>query len=179
MVQIVFWLYMMHNYDENYLQNPLYRDVFQKTRVLRKPISGIVSSYHELPYILVTPDNEDTSQTVEINGKVSVSPKFVISPQQLGETFGEVFDPETFDNQIVGRVFAFAHGKNKNLKVTSDYLKITNIGKEAQEHLTDLEDRLMREENVRTALVFGPAFQHYPISIDRFITEIVDREFRA
>lgn len=169
----------MHNYDGDYLQNPLFRDVFQKTRVVRKPISGIVSSYHELPYILVTPDNEDTSRTMEINGKVSVSPKFVISPQQLGETFGEVFDPETFDSQIVGRVFAFAHGRNKNLKVTSDYLRITPVTKAAEEHVNDVQDRLMREENVRTALLFGPAFQHYPISLDRFISEIVDREFNV
>jgi len=168
---------MFGSLQNNYLNNPILRDVFQKTRILRKPISGIVSGYHELPYILVTPNEENTAHTVEINGKVSVSPRFILSPEMMGETFGQVFDPETFDRNIEGRVFAFAAGKQTNMKVVSDYLRITNLEVEAQEHAGRVLDRLLIEENVKTALVIGPAFQYYPISVDKFITEIIEREF--
>lgn len=162
---------------DNYLNNPLLRGVFENTNILRKPITGIVSNYHELPYILLTPDDENPSRTVEINGKVSVSPKFIISPNALGDTFGDVFDPETFDNRLEGRLFVYAHGRNKNLKVKSDYLRIESVEHKLQEYSEQIQDRLFREENVRTGLVLGPAFQYYPISVDRFISEIVDREF--
>ncbi len=34
------------------------RGIFEQTRILRKPITGIISGYHVLPYILVGPDRE-------------------------------------------------------------------------------------------------------------------------
>ena len=168
---------MWPNFQSNYLQNPQFRSVYDQTQVLRRPLCGIVSGYHELPYILITPDDDDPSHSVEINGKVNVSPKFIISPGALSETFGEVFDPETFDRQIEGRFFSFACGRRKDVQVKSEYLHIKNIQEKVQEYLDKVHDKLMLEENIRTSLLFGPVFQYYPISIDRFISEIVEREF--
>jgi hypothetical protein len=35
----------------------------------------------------------------------------------------------------------------------------------------------MREEILNTGLIFSPDVKFYPVSIERFITEILDREF--
>ena len=159
-------------------QNETLREVYLKTDILRKPISGIVSGYHQLPYILIAPNDENPSHTIEINGKINVSPKFILSPQALQETFGDIFDPETFDREIQGRLFSYAYTGNKQLKIESEYFKLQNYEEKPEEHLNRVNDNLMAKENTRTGLIFGPKFQYYPVSVDRFISEIIDREFR-
>jgi hypothetical protein len=162
-----------------YRENPVLKNIYLQTHIVRKPISGIISGYHELPYILITPDDENPLHSIEINGKVNVSPRFVISASALTESFGEVFDPETFDKDLQGRLFSFSFARKKNLKVKSEYCNINNLEINPKEYVDTIHDRLQMSENVNTALVFGPAFQYYPVSIDRFITEIVEREFGA
>ena len=34
------------------------RHVFDETRVVRKPMTGIITGYHVLPYILVGPEHD-------------------------------------------------------------------------------------------------------------------------
>jgi hypothetical protein len=164
--------------NNKYGRNEMLREIYFKTDILRKPISGIISGYHELPYILIAPNDNNPSHTIEINGKINVSPKFILSPQTLQETFGEVFDPETFDQEIQGRVFSFAYTGNRQIKVESEYFKVQNYEVKPEEHLNRINDSLMAQENTRTGLIFGPKFQYYPVSVDRFISEIIDREFR-
>jgi hypothetical protein len=163
----------------NYSENEILQEVFSKTTILRKPISGFISGYHQLPYILVAPSDQNSSHTVEINGKINVSPKFIISPVSLNETFGDIFDPQTFDQAIEGRFFSFAYARNKNVKIQNEYFNITNYEDKPQEHLDRVHDRLLQQENTSTGLIFSPKFQFYPVSIDRFLTEILDREFRV
>jgi hypothetical protein len=158
--------------------NETLREVYFKTDILRKPISGIVSGYHQLPYILIAPNDENPMHTIEINGKINVSPKFILSPQALQESFGDVFDPETFDSGIKGRLFSFVYTGNKQLRIESEYFKLQNYEEKPEEHLIRVNDILMAQENTRTGLIFGPKFQYYPVSVDRFISEIIDREFR-
>jgi hypothetical protein len=155
------------------------QEVYYKTNILRKPINGIVSGYHDLPYVLIAPNEENSSHSIEINGKINVSPKFVISPGMLGETFGDVFDPETFDKQIEGRLFSFGYAGKKNLKIQNESFNITNYEENPEDHCNRISDQLMQQENTKTALIFSPKFQFYPVSIDRFISEILDREFRV
>jgi hypothetical protein len=168
----------MKNWNPNNENNDLLRETYFKTNILRKPISGILSGYHELPYILVAPNDENPAHTVEIKGKINVSPKFIITAQSLQETFGEVFDPSTFDQELQGRLFSFAYSGNKKLKVESEYFKLHNFEEKPEEHLNRVNDQLMMQENTRTGLIFSPKFQYYPVSMDRFISEIVDREFK-
>jgi hypothetical protein len=158
--------------------NRIISEVYHATDILRKPLSGIVSGYHRLPYILISPDDEDPSHSIQIKGRIDVSPRFVISPQMLAETFGQVFDPETIDQSINGRFFSFAYSRSKSIKVENQDFEIRNFEERAQEHMNRVHDDLQREENVRTALIFGPRFPFYPVSLDRFLNEIVDREFR-
>lgn len=165
--------------NSNYNQNPKLQKIFHTTKIVRKPISGIVSGYHELPYILIAPDDENPSHSIEINGKINVSPKFIISPGTLNETFGDIFDPETIDKEIEGRLFSFAYSNKKNLKVVSEYFTVKNYEENPNEHVDRVHDKLLLQENIKTGLIFGPHFKYYPISIDRFINEILDHEFRV
>jgi hypothetical protein len=164
--------------NENQLNNEL-QDLYNTTKIIRRPISGIVSGYHDLPYILIAPHDENPSHTIEINGKISVSPKFIISPGMINDSFGDIFDPETFDKQIEGRLFSFGYARRKNLKIQSESFQITNFEDDPEDHCNKVNDRLMQEENTKTGLIFSPKFQFYPVSIDRFISEILDREFRV
>ena len=159
--------------------NATIREGYEATNVLRKPLSGIVSGYHELPYILIAPDTGDTSHSVQVNGRINVSPRFVISADHLKEAFGDVFDPSTFDRQLHARVFSFACNRNKNIKVESQHFEVRHLEDNAEDRVSRVEDDLAREENVRTALIFGPRFDYYPVSLDRFVNEIVEREFRV
>jgi hypothetical protein len=170
---------MQGQWQNNYQFNPKLQKIFHTTKIVRKPISGIISGYHELPYILVGPSGENTSHTVEINGKISVSPKFIISSASLQESFGDVFDPETFAEDIQGRLFSFAFTQGKNLKVQSNAFSVTRYEETAQDHLEKVLDVLQMRENVHTGLIFGPDPKYYPISLDRFINEILDREFNV
>lgn len=160
----------------------IYRDknleeIFHKTEILRKPISGIVSGYHELPYVLVAPDDKNPSNAVEVNGTINVSPRFIVPPDMLGETFGDVFDPETFDKEIQARVFSFFYTRKRGVKLENTKFHIANFEEKPEEHIKRVLDELLKQENVRTGLIFGPKFCYYPVSLDRFIREILDREF--
>lgn len=159
-------------------QQEFLREIYTTTEILKKPISGIIAGYHELPYILVTPNDENSSHTIEINGTINVSPKFVIAPHMLAETFGDVFDPETFDKDIEGRLFSFTYANKKNMKIENAHFRINHFEESPREHLSRVHDALLQKESTRTGLIFGPRFHYYPISIDRFITDILDRELR-
>ncbi|MCU0609805.1 MAG: hypothetical protein MUF22_08580 [Chitinispirillaceae bacterium] len=156
------------------------REAYAMTEILRKPVSGIVSGYHNLSYILIAPGDENSMHTVEITGQISVSPKFIISAESLQETFGDIFDPSTFDREIRGRMFSFACRRDgKPVKIHSERFSLDRLEVGPQDHLNRKNDELMRQEDTRTGLIFSPNFQYYPVSIDRFISEIVDREFRV
>jgi hypothetical protein len=166
----------MNFYDR---KNEFFKEIFLKTTIVRKPITGIVSGYHQLPYILISPDENNDSHAIEINGKINVSPKFIISPGMMSESFGDVFDPETFDKELQGRLFSFAYSNKKNIKIESEYFKIKNIEEKAEEYIKRVLDQLMGQENINTGLIYGPQFKYYPVSLDRFINEIVQKEFNV
>lgn len=161
-----------------YENNPKHQEVYHCTEIVRKPLSGIVSGYHELPYILIAPEENEESKTVRIDGTIKVSPKFIISAQQLGEAFGEVFDPQTFSDDLEGRIFSFIFRRQRNVKLHSEHFRITQFDGAARDHLDRAHNELARREDVTTALIFGPRFDYYPISIDKFVNEVLDREFR-
>lgn len=165
----------MSRYDEQQFQ----KEVYDGTRIIRRPISGIISGYHKLPYILIAPDDENSERSIEINGIINVSPKFIITPGMLQESFEDVFDAETFDKNLEGRLFSFAYTGKKNLKIESSEFKMIHIEETVVSHLAHMEDKLLQQENTRTGLISCPHFSYYPVSIDRFITEILDREMRG
>ena len=81
------------------------KHLFETTEILRKPISGIISGYHVLPYILVGPQEEQPHRSVEIRGKIKVSPRLVLAPGRAGQTYGDLFkEHEVMDETLVARV---------------------------------------------------------------------------
>jgi len=154
------------------------KHVFDGTEVLRKPITGIVTGYHVLPYILVGPIDEAGDHSVEIRGRIRVSPRLIISPRHLGQTYSELFqDPDIMDKTLVGRIFGFLYSTRPNVQLESDELKITRSARDARAQLEVALDQLMRGEILDTGLIFSPDVKFYPVSLERFITEILEREF--
>jgi hypothetical protein len=154
------------------------RRVFEDTQVVRKPITGIVTGYHVLPYILVAPDEEQGQHSVEIRGRIRVSPRLILSPRHLGQTYGELFDdPKLMDQTLVGRIFSFLYAARHNVRLESDDLRIVRAGRDPRTQIDRAMDELMRGEILDTGVILSPDVKFYPVSIERFITEILDREF--
>jgi len=152
------------------------RHVFEHTEILRKPITGIITGYHVLPYILVGPEGDHPQRSVEVRGRIKVSPRLVIGPRDAGLTYGEFFaERELMDQAIVARVFSFRYAPRVSLE--NEDLKITRQDRDAGRHLERVLDDLARQEVVNTGVISAPDVHFYPVSIDRFIREILDQEF--
>ncbi len=164
---------MNFNFDD-----PKVRAVHNATRMLKLPYTGIVSGYHKLSYILCAPHTGDPGKSYKISGKIHVSPKLVISPYQNDhETFGEIFESETMNEAITGRLFSFLCAEKYNVKVDSQDFKLEDISKDPYSVEQETLDELLKQEEIKTAVIGCPDIEYYPISIDCFITQILDREF--
>jgi hypothetical protein len=156
------------------------KSIFDQTQILRKPMSGIIAGYHVLPYVLVGPQEEREQRSVEIRGKIRVSPRLVISPSYRGPTYGDVFDdPEVMDQAIVARIFSFLYASRHQVQIESEDLKIVKSDRDPRAQLNLALDELMRREVINTGVIFCPRVKFYPVSIDRFLAEIIEEEFRA
>ncbi len=154
------------------------RRIFEDTQVLRKPIAGIVTGYHVLPYVLVGPDEEHSQRSVEIRGKIRVSPRMIVTPRHLGQTYEQLFDdPQLMDQTLVGRVFSFLYTRKQNVQLENEDLRIARIDRDPRAQIDRALDELMRGEILDTGVIFAPEVRFYPVSIERFISEILDREF--
>jgi len=158
-------------------ESPLFREIFEETEILKKPTTGFVSGYHALPYIVLGRSLHEVDNVVEIRGKINVSPKFVISPGHLGPTYGELFGTEGVDENIVGRIFAFSYLKKHQVNIESEELRIRSIEREMGSVLASVLDELERKEIINTGVIITPNIRFYPISIEKFILKILDREF--
>ncbi len=154
------------------------RRIFENTQVVRKPISGIVAGYHVLPYVLVAPDEEQAQHAVEIRGKIRVSPKMILTPRHFGQTYEQLFDdPQLMDRTLVGRVFTFLYAHRQNVQLENQDLRITRVDRDPRAQIDRALDELMRGEILDTGVIFAPEVKFYPVSIERFIAEILDQEF--
>ena len=154
------------------------RQIFEDTQVLRKPVTGIVTGYHVLPYVLVAPDEEQGQRSVEIRGKIRVSPRMILTPRHLGQTYEQLFDdPQLMDRTLFGRVFSFLYAGRQNVQLESEELRITRVDRDPRAQIERALDELMRGEILDTGVILGPNVKFYPVSIERFISEILDREF--
>ena len=153
------------------------RAVFEQTEVVRKPLTGIIAGYHVLPYVLVAPDEGQAGRTVEVRGRIRVSPRLVLGVGGAGPTYGEVFgESELMDRSVLARVFSFRYAPR--LRLESEDLQIRRHDREAHQHLDRVVDDLARREVIDTAVILSPDARFYPVSLDRFIREILDQEFR-
>ena len=153
------------------------RHVFDETRVVRKPLAGIITGYHVLPYILVGPEHDQPGHSVEVRGRIKVSPRLVIAAGGAGPTYGEMFnETELMDQRLIARVFSFRYASRVALEIEE-----RRIRRQARDPLGPLErilEELTQREVINTGVIVSPDVRFYPVSIDRFIREILDQEFR-
>jgi hypothetical protein len=153
------------------------KDVFDRTQIVRRPVTGVVSGYHELPYRLVGPLPEGS---VLISGTIRVSPRLVLTLRQFVESYGAVFEGDEgfMDAEIVQRRFQFAVARDTSKSIRNEHLHIEPRHDSLEELLEKVEDELARAEDTRIALISCPSPRFYPISIDKFLREILPREMR-
>ena len=155
------------------------RHLFDETEILRKPVAGIIAGYHILPYILVGPQEDQPSRAVEIRGKIRVSPRLVLAPGRAGQTYGELFhDDGLMDEALVARIFSFAYSSRHQVTLESEDLSIKRLERNPQAQIERALDELAMREVINTGVIRAPSIRFYPVSLDRFITEILDQEFR-
>ncbi|MGH7357004.1 MAG: hypothetical protein ACRELS_20805 [Candidatus Rokuibacteriota bacterium] len=163
---------------DDWQDSELLRHVFERTEVVRKPLVGIVTGYHVLPYVLVGGEPEREAHSVEVRGRIRVSPRLVIPVGADGPTYGDLFaDRELMDRRLIARVFSFRYAGRVSLE--SDDLTIRRHAREVPAQLDLVLDELARRELIDTAVITSPNARFYPVSLDRFIREILDQEFGA
>jgi hypothetical protein len=149
--------------------------LFAETRVVRNPLVGIIAGYHVLPYVLVGPEPDGGTRAVEVRGRIRVSPRLVITPGSDGPTYGELFgETELMDRRLVARVFSFRYASR--VQLDSEDLTIRRHAEDPERYLDRVLDDLARREMIDTAVIASPDARFYPVSLDRFIREILAQE---
>ena len=155
------------------------KHLFETTDIVRKPVTGIIAGYHVLPYILVGPQEDRPARSVEIRGKIKVSPRLVLAPGHAGQTYGDLFkESEVMDRALVARVFSFMYSSRHQVTLDSEDLSIQRWDRDPQAQIERALDELTQREVINTGVILSPNVRFYPVSLDRFITEILDQEFR-
>jgi len=153
------------------------RDIFQRTVIVRRPTYGIVRGYHELPYICLGQSNQPGARTTSVRGKIRVSPQFVIKPSHYHPDYGKIFGEDNVDAALSGRMFGFLGFPDKPVECSSEYLNIEYLDASVDKVLSDSIDELERKEDITTGVIITPSSRYYPVSVERFITTILDDEF--
>ena len=153
------------------------RSIFERTTVVRRPTYGIVSGYHELPYVCLGESCEEGYKTTEVRGKVHVSPQFVIRPPHYEPTYAEIFGEENVDAGLAGRIFGFMGFRSKPVECKSEHLVVKHLPVPVEAALHDTMDALERQEDITTGVIVTPNSRYYVISVERFISSILDDEF--
>src|SRR2546427_406821 len=147
------------------------------TGLARRPLTGIIAGYHVPPYILVGPEHEQPSRSVEVRGRIKVSPRLVIRAGGGGPTYGEIFhESELMDRRLLARVFSFRYASRVALE--SEELRIRRHDRDSHGQLERVLEELAQREVINTGVIISPDVRFYPVSVDRFIREILDQEFR-
>jgi hypothetical protein len=116
---------------------------------------------------------------VEVRGKIKVSPRLVLAPGRAGQTYGDLFkDDDLMDRAIVARVFSFLYSPKHQVTLESEDLRISRSDRDPQAQLERALDELSQREVINTGVILAPDVRFYPVSLDRFITEILDQELR-
>ncbi|MBF0430294.1 MAG: hypothetical protein HQK83_03385 [Fibrobacteria bacterium] len=165
---------------DDHTDNEFIKKVYDDTSISRIPISGIVKGYHILPYILVGPNKSVDTGSVKLSGEITVSPKLILSLNALEEKFEEIFDePEPFmDKSLVSRSFSFKLLQKENKKVQNDNMSIERTQIPDKELLENVLDELDKKETLNTGVIWSPHPNFYPVSLEKFIVSILDKEFK-
>ena len=153
------------------------RDIFDRTVIVRKPTYGIIKGYHELPYICLGDSLEDNTGTMRVKGRVHVSPQFVIKPRHYQSNYADIFGEDEVDVAIAGRVFGFLGFPNKPVECALEYFELSHHPGTIDDLLHASLDELERMEDITTGVIITPLSRYYQISVERFISHILEDEF--
>jgi hypothetical protein len=154
------------------------RDIFDRTVIVRRPTYGIVSGYHELPYVCLGTPLKGGAGSTEVKGTIQVSPRFVIRPAHYSPSYGEIFGEDNIDTSISGRIFGFLGFRDRPVECTSEHIEVRHFEATVDELLSRNLDDLERREDITTGVIITPESRYFPVSIERFIATILDDEFR-
>lgn len=153
------------------------RALYDQTVVVRQPRFGIVSGYHELPYICLAAGIESGAACTRVKGAVHVSPRFVITPPHLGPSYEDIFGSENVDMELTGRIFGFLGFGDRPIECQSEYLEVKHLDKSIDRVVSETLDDLERFEDITTGVIIAPDARYYPVSIERFIASVLEDEF--
>jgi hypothetical protein len=160
------------------------KTVYKATDIKRLPMTGIVAGYHTLPFTLVGPNDESESPdrpgSVKLTGQIKVSPKLVIPISPHDERFADMFpESEPFmDRSLVARMFSFSAAYGKNYRIRNEHLSVEEFPDTDRELLEKVLNELSRAEIINMGVIWCPQPRFYPVSLERFIASVLDREFR-
>ncbi|MBI2433732.1 MAG: hypothetical protein HYV26_12770 [Candidatus Hydrogenedentes bacterium] len=153
------------------------RSIYRKTVIVRKPTYGIISGYHELPYVCLGTAIEPGYSATRVKGKIQVSPRFVIRPSQYLPKYEEIFGENNVDVELNGRIFGFLGFPNRPVECTSERLELRHLHESVDHALSESLDELERREDITTGVFITPNSRYYPVSVERFIASILEDEF--
>jgi hypothetical protein len=158
------------------------RELFQQTVIVRKPTFGIVRGYHELPYVCIGEAVDSAARTTRVSGRIQVSPQFIIKPSHYQNSYEDIFGDDVFggeeaDRTLAGRVFGFLGFPGRPVECSSGHLEVEGLDKTVDQTLSESLDKLERLEDITTGVIITPNSRYYPVSIERFITSVLDDEF--
>ena len=78
----------------------------------------------------------------------------------------------------VARVFSFVYSSRHHVTLESEDLRIQRSDRNPETQIERALDELAQREVINTGVILSPDVRFYPVSLDRFITEILDQEFR-
>ena len=82
------------------------------------------------------------------------------------------------DRALVARVFSFMYSSRHQVTLESEDLSIQRWDRDPQAQIERALDELAQREVINTGVILSPNVRFYPVSLDRFITEILDQEFK-
>jgi hypothetical protein len=171
---------LFENADQNRLKH-----IYKTTDVRRIPMTGIVAGYHTLPFTLVGPNDESDDGkanpgSLKLTGKIRVSPKLLLSISPNDERFADMFpEAEPFmDQSLVARMFSFSTAYKKNYRIRNENLMVEAFPDPDKELLEKVMNEMSRAEIINMGVIWCPSPRFYPISLERFIASVLDREFR-
>lgn len=161
------------------------KHIYKTTDIRRLPITGIVSGYHTLPFTLVGPNDETDGGkanpgSLKLTGKIMVSPKLLLTLSPNDERFTDMFpEAEPFmDKSIVARMFSFSTAYKKNYRIRNENLSVEEFPDADRDLLNTVLNELSRAEIINMGVIWCPQPRFYPISLERFIASVLEREFR-
>ncbi len=152
-------------------------DIFERTVIVRRPTYGIVKGYHELPYVCLGESIGEGGRTTRVKGKINVSPRFLIRPQHLEPSYEEIFGEDNVDLELSGRMFGFLGFRGRPVECKSEDLELKHLDTSIDEALSQTMSELERMEDITTGVLITPNARYYPVSLERFISSVLDDEF--